>query len=104
MITQPEAISALLGAIVALNIHILISNLTSVPETVDRLFLGPIYVFSLQVLVAFFLARALCVILNRPFRIQSRNVKALVFLYAVFPVPVMVSWVNKKLLPMVCGC
>ena len=39
----------------ALNIHVLIAKFTSIPKTLDNPFLVPLYLLSLQLLVAFFL-------------------------------------------------
>ena len=38
----------------ALNIHVLIAKSTSIPKALDNPFLAPLYLLSLQLLVAFF--------------------------------------------------
>ncbi|RDH23745.1 hypothetical protein M747DRAFT_360038 [Aspergillus niger ATCC 13496] len=99
MISPAEAITAMFGGVVALNIHLLISNLISVPRTLYCLSLGPTYVLALQVMVAVSIARMQCIILNQPFQLRSRKIKALLFLYAIFPMPYLVILVNIKVLP-----
>ena len=94
MISAAEAITAMFGGVVALNIHLLISNLTSVPRTLYCLSLGPTYVLALQVIVAVSIVRMQCIILNQPFQLRSRKIKALLFLYAIFPMPYLVILVN----------
>lgn len=96
--TSAETIAALFGAIIALNVHLLIATLTSIPALLDRLSLGPLYVFCLQLLVAVCLVRLLCILLDRSFNIYSIKVQGLIFLYAVFPIPILVVWVRRKLL------
>ncbi|KAI9367045.1 hypothetical protein BJX61DRAFT_530264 [Aspergillus egyptiacus] len=104
-LTPPEALAALLGSILAINIHLLILIFTSLPpKPFDGPFLGPIYVFALQVLAALFLIRVLCIVLGREFRLGCAKIKALFFLYAVFPIPIMVGWVHQGLLQRICSC
>ena len=51
---QIELIIALLNGLMALNIHVLIAKSTSIPKALDNPFLAPLYLLSLQLLVAFF--------------------------------------------------
>ncbi|KAB8069036.1 hypothetical protein BDV29DRAFT_59931 [Aspergillus leporis] len=85
MTTQAEGIAALLGGLLALNIHVLISALTLIPTAFDSLLLGHIYVLSLQLLVALFIVRLLCIMLSQPLQFQSANIRLLVLIYGVIP-------------------
>ncbi|OJJ72870.1 hypothetical protein ASPBRDRAFT_123368, partial [Aspergillus brasiliensis CBS 101740] len=57
MSSPAEAITALFGGMVTLNIHLLIPNLTSVPQTLDCVSLGRTYGSALPSAYVVYLAR-----------------------------------------------
>ncbi|PYH33368.1 uncharacterized protein BO87DRAFT_438951 [Aspergillus neoniger CBS 115656] len=57
MISPAEAIIAMFGGVVALNIHLIISNFTSVPRTLIYHSLDSTYILALQVMVAVSIVR-----------------------------------------------
>lgn len=104
MISPAEAITYLFSGVVVSNIYLIIMHLTPIPQIVRCLPFGQTYVLALQAMVAALIVRMQCVILNQPFQLRLRKIKVLLFLYAVFPMPILVVWVDTNVLPRACGC
>ena len=95
-------IVALLNGLLALNIHVLIANFTSIPKVLDNPFLAPLYLLSLQLLVAVFAVWLFCQVTNQTFQFQRTKTILLMLAYGVFPLPIMVVWVCNRLTQMMC--
>lgn len=99
---QIEIIAALLNGLLALNIHVLIANLTSIPRVLDNFFLAPLYLLLLQLLVAIFAVWLFYHVTNQKFQFQRTKTILLMLAYGVFPLPIMVVWVCNRLTQMMC--
>ena len=99
---QIELIVALLNGLLALNIHVLIAKSTSIPKALDNPFLAPLYLLSLQLLVALFAAWLFYQVTNETFQFQRTKTILLMLVYGVFPLPVMVVWICYRLTQMMC--
>ena len=92
----------------ALNIHVLIAKSTSIPKALDNPFLAPLYLLSLQLLVAFFFfffffaAWLFYRVTNQTFQFQRTKTILLMLVYGVFPLPIMVVWICNRLTQMMC--
>ena len=91
----------------ALNIHVLIAKSTSIPKALDNPFLTPLYLLSLQLLVAFFFffffaAWLFYRVTNQTFQFQRTKTILLMLVYGVFPLPIMVVWICNRLTQMMC--
>ncbi|BCR94385.1 uncharacterized protein AKAW2_11431A [Aspergillus luchuensis] len=104
MISPAETITYLFSGVVVSNIYLIIMHLTPIPRIIRCLPFGQAYVLALQAMVAACIVRMQCIILNQPFQLRSRKIKVLLFLYAIFPMPILVVWVDTNVLPRACGC
>ena len=86
----------------ALNIHVLIAKSTSIPKALDNPFLTPLYLLSLQLLVAYFAAWLFYRVTNQTFQFQRTKTILLMLVYGVFPLPIMVVWICNRLTQMMC--
>ena len=99
---QIELIAVLLNGLLALNINVLIANIISIPRVLDNFFLGPLYVLSLQLLVAVFAVWLFYQVTNQTFQFKRTKTILLVLAYGVFPLPIMVVWVRNNLTQTMC--
>ena len=99
---QIELIVALLNGLLALNIHVLIAKSTSIPKALDNPFLAPLYLLSLQLLVAYFAAWLFYRVTDQTFQFQRTKTILLMLVYGVFPLPIMVVWVCNRLTQTMC--
>ena len=99
---QIELIVALLNGLLALNIYVFIANFTSIPKALDNPFLAPLYLLSLQLLVALFAAWLFYQVTNETFQFQRTKTILLMLVYGVFPLPIMVVWVCNRLTQRMC--
>lgn len=101
---QADCITTLLGGLLAFNLHVLIVILTAIPKVVEDALLGPVYVLSLQLLVAALVVQLFHRVAgpSRPFRFRCTKSLSLIIVYGVFPLPILVSGFFEKLLPIMC--
>lgn len=95
----------LLHSLLALNIDLLMATLTSIPPALSGPILSPLYVLSLQLLVACLVVMLLCRTTGQVFDLRDNSpVAVLVLAYGVFPLPALVRVVVDGVLPRMCRC
>ncbi|PLN75814.1 hypothetical protein BDW42DRAFT_180034 [Aspergillus taichungensis] len=95
----------LLHTLLALNIDLLMATLTSIPPALSGPILSPLYVLSLQLLVACLVVMLLCRTTGQVFDLRvNSSIAVLVLAYGVFPLPALVRVLVDGVLPRMCRC
>ncbi|KAE8154459.1 hypothetical protein BDV25DRAFT_135894 [Aspergillus avenaceus] len=98
-----ETLPALLCAIPVFNIYILIATLTTIPDPINYpLSIGALYILAQQLIVSLLGIRVFYAITKQPFRLKCRKTRVLLFLYGVFPLPILVVWFMGNIFPKMC--